>query len=164
MKFNRYLLSLPKEKRKYIIAVSLPDKSYRWVAKLAEKYLQIAPVEIIDFNSLYNEYKPEDSIRHIVIIDDASYSGNQSDAQLKAHRDKGLVQNNNLINLQFHCMIPFMTDFAKAKSRNGLTGRSFFSLVKHMYYSEATLTAWMPSQIHGRMPQARSRNTYVSLD
>jgi hypothetical protein len=33
---------------------------------------------------------------------------------------------------------------------------------RHMYYSEATLTAWMPSQIHGCMPQARSRNTYVS--
>ncbi len=110
-KFNRYLLSLPKDKREYILALhSDKSKSDHWVAKLAEKYLLFPPKLIIATIEI-NGFKCDDktfNLQHIVLID-ASYSGNDVKNQLNGYT-KALAKNQALINLQLHYILPFISE------------------------------------------------------
>ncbi|WP_454782600.1 phosphoribosyltransferase-like protein [Legionella sp. WA2022007384] len=109
-KFNEFLLSLPEFDRNYVLVIDgRTDKSNLWVTKLAEKYLAIAPKEIVKMTDLVH-FVPGADLQHLVIIDDASYSGNFFFHFLMDYNNKIMVQNNQLMNLKFHLVIPFTTD------------------------------------------------------
>ena len=124
-KFNKYLLSLPEANRNYIILVDpRADKSDRWVTKLTENYLCIPPSEIITTDKMVT-LEPNKNYHHMVCFDDASYSGNFLHGFLNCIRDKIMPLNNQLMNLQLHFVIPFMT------KRSWLRLQSFNDVIIH---------------------------------
>lgn len=113
-KFNEYLLSLPKTNRNYILAVDYrDDKSSWWVTKLAEKYLIFPPKKIITTNEI-RDFKPSDDTCHMVLFDDLSYSGNFYTGFLSAWNNVSR-SNKTLFNVQFHLVIPFVSEEAQAR-------------------------------------------------
>lgn len=128
-KFNRHLSSLPIAQQAYgIILDDRPGKSCCWVTKLAEKYLATPPIEILPQSSVatmtnisiaYHEhastYVPPTAMKHLVLIDDASYSGGLLSGFLKWYYQIFCVANPAQLNVQLHLIVPFMSTEAKAR-------------------------------------------------
>ncbi|MHB1949755.1 MAG: phosphoribosyltransferase-like protein, partial [Gammaproteobacteria bacterium] len=113
-KFNQYLLSLPKTDRGYVIAIDYRDeKSGWWVTKLAENYLSFPPKKIITTTEII-EFKPNVDECHLVIFDDLSYSGNFF-THFLTKCDNALITNKSLLNIQFHLVIPFVSETARQR-------------------------------------------------
>ena len=114
-KFNKYLSSLPEADRNYVLVIDRrEDKSGWWATKLAEKHLAFPPKNIITTEEILS-FTPSEDCRHMVLIDDLSYSGNFFVDFLTQFREKAVIQNKSLINLQLHLVLPFVGEEAQAR-------------------------------------------------
>lgn len=119
-KFNRYLNSLPADKRNYVLLVDSPkDKSNPWVTKLAQQFLALPPALIMRSEELPIFYfNPPKDIDHIVFFDDASYSGNLLYKTQDTFYNTILAKNSKCTNLQLHLIVPFTTERARERFRD----------------------------------------------
>jgi len=114
-KFNKYLSSLPEADRNYVLVIDRrEDKSGWWATKLAEKHLAFPPKNIITTEEIFS-FTPSEDCRHMVLIDDASYSGNFFVDFLTKFREKAVIENKSLINLQLHLVLPFVGEEAQER-------------------------------------------------
>lgn len=110
-KFNQYLLSLPAHERKYVLMIDArKEKSGGWTTNLAQRFLATPPSDIVLDNKL-KQFKPGPDVQHIVIFDDASYSGNFFISFMEQYFER-VEYNHHLMNLQLHLVIPFVTEKA----------------------------------------------------
>ena len=116
--FNKKLSSFPSSEQKYLMLILRPElkKSDRWVASMAFPELTQWPEEILPDGSQALDYlRKHPEIRHIVIFDDASYSGSQVGKRVRV-MDAGLAvlnqerEENGLPprQLDVHVIIPFL--------------------------------------------------------
>ncbi|KTD63101.1 ankyrin repeat domain-containing protein [Legionella shakespearei] len=114
-KFNLYLHSLPEDKRNYVLLVdSRKDKSGPWVTKLAQQFLLFPPSVIIN-TADPGKFIPTMDLNHIVLFDDASYSGNLLYKLQDSYYTSFLAKYRKYMNLQFHLIVPFTTERARER-------------------------------------------------
>jgi len=117
-KFNLYLHSLPEDKRNFVLLVdSRKDKSGPWVTKLAQQFLAYPPSIIINTEELEKFTPPSIDLSHIVLFDDASYSGNLLYKLQDTFYTSFLAKNTKCMNLQLHLIVPFTTERARERFR-----------------------------------------------
>ena len=112
-KFNKYLSSLPPSEREFIVLVdSRVLKSGPWVTRLSIPYLKYEYHAVIDTEEI-NTYEPPPHIHHMIILDDASYTGNLLYETQRKFYGPFLGLNRRYMNLQLHIVIPFTTQRAR---------------------------------------------------
>lgn len=115
--FLEYLGSLPEEERQYIVVADAPGKSTNWVLGLCSPQLAHQPPQNVMQNVHLEKYlKPlaDNSItpvRHILMIDDGSYSGEQLARYLKEMVIPAIENTHQPLTI--HLVVPFMTEYAK---------------------------------------------------
>jgi hypothetical protein len=75
--FNHYLDTLPEQEREYILSVSSPIKSERWVASLNLPYLKYLPKDVVLHENVGRALRKYPSVKRVIIYDDMVYSGCQ---------------------------------------------------------------------------------------
>ena len=114
-KLNKYLFSLPESSRNYVLLMDdRMDKSNLWVTKLAEPYLAFAPKDLVKMAEL-TSFNPGPDVFHLIAIDDASYTGNFFVHFFMDYYNKTLIQNNRLMNLKCHLVLPFTTNESRLR-------------------------------------------------
>jgi hypothetical protein len=113
-KWNTLIMSRPESQRNYAILLDDRDeKSIQWVTSLALPWLAHPPTQIITFGKLETIKK---DIQHLVIIDDAVYSGNQMTGFLdELDRTRILPQHQHLLNKECHIIVPFISENGKKR-------------------------------------------------
>ncbi len=96
--FNDHFTSLPKEEQRYVL-VAIDGKSNAWVSDLAFPHLSIKPEAILNYPCHKDFLSLNPEIRHLVLFDDAIYSGLQMLAIIGSMPDR-----------QIHVIVPFMTE------------------------------------------------------
>lgn len=116
-KWNTFLMSRPKEGRKYVLLLGdhREEKSIPWVSSLALPYLAHPPNQILTWDKLGDIQK---DTGHLLIIDDAAYSGNQITHFLTGlSRCRTEPKNHNFINAEVSLIIPFVSEKALPRIR-----------------------------------------------
>ncbi|MCE0724243.1 MULTISPECIES: hypothetical protein [Legionella] len=114
-KLNKYLYSLPESNRNYVLLLDdRLDKSNLWVTKLAKPYLAFAPKDFVTMSEL-TSFNPGLDVLHLIAIDDASYTGNFFVHFFMDYYNKTLIQNNRLMNLKCHLVLPFTTNESRLR-------------------------------------------------
>lgn len=94
-------------------------KSGMWITKLAYEELEISPELVKDWSHLDHEEVVDPAnaeVKHIVIFDDASYSGEQMKRALEARNDQGSFKK-HFPNAALTVVIPYVTKEAAEKIR-----------------------------------------------
>lgn len=118
--FNRYLLSLPKDNRGYVLLISSANgvgfakKSGAWVASIALPHLKVLPLAIVTDNGTDDHKLKTIPCDKVLVIDDASYSGTQLGEMVgcfQLHMNAMGLKNK----YQIHIAVAFMTKGAYEK-------------------------------------------------
>lgn len=128
--FNQYMDKLPLDERFYVISVRQGCKSDRWVSALAQKYLKYAPVDVVTHEDLGRKYP---DIKHVVLLDDAAYSGLQMTEVLEGLKTHKLSK--------IHALIPYMTSNGEKK----LTKMGGEKLILHPHVMLSTIEEKIPN-------------------
>jgi hypothetical protein len=108
-----FLMSLPPKERGYVIVVDEAQKSNSWMVSLAlDKLATLPPLDVVFKGSLEHALSNKE-IRHIVLFDDAAYSGQQMSSTINSDIIPCLEFSPNVKALHF--VIPFLTTKAKGK-------------------------------------------------
>lgn len=111
--FNISLASLPEENRNYILVLPFRrSKSNTWITNLALKFLAKPPAKILfldEVKEFFADHK-NNAIQHILLLDDASYSGKQIRDDVLSPLRYDIPESINI-----HVVIPFMTKIALAR-------------------------------------------------
>jgi len=111
------VLSSPEGERSYVIIADQEGKSANWVIAHLHEFMAVHPPEnIIPRNELEDYLKRKPEIKHIVMIDDAVYSGEQASGYISELNDFFPMLNSR----KFHVSIPFMTQYGKNNVRDQL--------------------------------------------
>ncbi|MBS0651919.1 MAG: hypothetical protein JSR39_00150 [Verrucomicrobia bacterium] len=127
--FLQHVMSLPEGDRGYVLVVDEREKSNSWALSLClDKLAAHPPLNVIfkeDLSKVYQNQK----VKHVVFIDDASYSG----SQLKGSIDECSLHFPMMPQLKgVHVLVPFLSAVAKEKildslqSEESLEGKVFF--------------------------------------
>ena len=113
-KWNVLIMSRPESQRNYTILLDQrEEKSIAWVTSLALSWLAHPPAQIITWERL--ELINEDS-HHIVILDDAVYSGNQMTATVDSLLQlRVLPELQYLLDKEYHIIVPFISESGKKR-------------------------------------------------
>lgn len=140
MDFNHQLVELGSPAYAIILGTSLGEAGYRrepksnlWVSRLAFPILEQEPRRIE-----YDASRARSSITHFVIIDDASYSGNQIFQTLLFNIQRLLPTWFLDDPMTFHLVIPYMTQHAQDLIRQEVTER-FPGVVNLIFYTQEIL-------------------------
>jgi hypothetical protein len=115
-KWNEFIMSRPASNRDYALLLDQrAEKSSQWVTSLALPYLAHPPSQIILMNEedLKNVRK---DVHHLVILDDATYSGNQVTGLLDTLLPmRARPEYQHLLNKEFHFIAPFISENGKKR-------------------------------------------------
>lgn len=111
-KWNNLIMSRPLSERKYVILLDpRPQKSIPWVTSFAIPYLAYPPAQVLTLDELPSI---QADINHIVIFDDATYSGNQMSRCLNSlFQVRILPEHQHFLNAETHIVIPFISEVGK---------------------------------------------------
>lgn len=114
--FLEYLGSLPEQERGYVIVADKPEKSTNWVVGLCAPQLAHQPpkdvmqnVQLMDHLEALTKQTPP--VRHILMIDDGSYSGEQLARYINEMVIPAIEKTKQPLTIHF--VVPFMTQYAK---------------------------------------------------
>ncbi len=112
------ILRSPENEREYVIIADSEYKSTNWAASHVLDLMSIHPPSAIVRREMLGGYlSNHPTIKHVVMIDDASYSGKQASSYIfhyEGTKDK-----------VFHINIPYMTSYAKGKIKKALIDKNF---------------------------------------
>ncbi len=113
-KWNVLIMSRPDSQRDYAILLDKRDeKSIQWVTSLALPWLAHPPSQIVTMGELKSIKK---DIHHLVIIDDAIYSGNQMTELLDwLLRLRSHPEYQHLLDKEYHLIVPFISEKGKER-------------------------------------------------
>jgi hypothetical protein len=112
--FFAYLHSLPHSERDYVIVVDEEEKSTNWCVSLMLPEIQgFPPVDIVVPNMLENVLRKQKNVKHVLLIDDACYSG--SALYRRIYEDVEPIIGLLNLPIELHVVVPFMTKNAKQK-------------------------------------------------
>ncbi|MFC3908463.1 hypothetical protein ACFORL_05160 [Legionella dresdenensis] len=99
--FNQFLHSLPSDQQEYVIVVPRESraKSNHWVTGLALHYLVKKPLAILFADETKEFITKNQTIRHMVFLDDALYSGRQMEQLVSRANQPGI---NSILILPFY--------------------------------------------------------------
>ena len=125
-KWNVLIMSRPESQRNYTILLDQrKEKSIAWVTSLALPWLAHPPSQIITWEKL--ELIDKDS-HHIVIIDDAVYSGNQMSTIVDTILQvRALPECQHLLDKEYHIIVPFISEEGKER----LAKRDEINVIHH---------------------------------
>jgi hypothetical protein len=136
-KFNDYLAEQPNQNYAILI-LAQPGKSFSWVTSLALDNLFIKPSCFIVYDDrlsptarcdIINQQEISSNLGHIVILDDASYSGNQLRSIIYGFNNQ--LETFDMVRLkqaQLHTIIPFVSQASlAAMQKNSLITNSFYA-------------------------------------
>lgn len=90
--------------KKYIVITNGVEKSTQWVYGLAQSQFAHPPEALVDFREVQKWLAKHPDVTDVVIIDDASYSGQQQEAMLTSLGDASRVNP-----VSAHLLYPYMT-------------------------------------------------------
>lgn len=110
--FLQHLMSLPEGERGYVIVVDEREKSNRWALSLSlDKLALLPPIDVI-YKEDMARVSRNPHVKHIVFLDDASYSG----SQIKDGVDQCSMHFLQMPQLKaVHILVPFLSSVAKKK-------------------------------------------------
>lgn len=113
-KWNALVMSRPESQRNYAILLDArEEKSIQWVTSLALPWLAHPPSQIVTWDDLKSI---KNDVHHLVIIDDAVYSGNQVTGLLDHLLSiRILPENQHLLNKECHLIVPFISEKGKVR-------------------------------------------------
>lgn len=99
----------PSDQREYVIVVDdNSSKSSHWVTAHLHDLMSVhSPKDIVSWDDLSSFLKKNPEIKHIVMVDDGVYSGDQASSRIKSMKQEK--------NHRFHVTIPYMTAYGKMK-------------------------------------------------
>jgi hypothetical protein len=115
-KWNALIMSMPESQRNYAVLLDGRDeKSIQWVTSLALPWLAHPPSQVVCL--LYDELKSmKNDFHHLVIIDDAIYSGNQMTGLIdELLESRMLPEYQHLLNKELHLIVPFISEKGKKR-------------------------------------------------
>jgi hypothetical protein len=115
-KWNTLIMSRPESQRNYALLLDSRDKkSIQWVTGLALPWLAHPPSQIVCLS--YDELKSiKNDIHHLVIIDDAIYSGNQMTGMLDGFLQMRFCSElQHLLDKECHLIVPFISETGKKR-------------------------------------------------
>lgn len=99
----------PPDQRKYVIIADDAGKSTNWVTAHLHELMSVhPPTDIVSRENLANFLQENPEVKHIVMVDDGTYSGEQAAYYIK--KMEGLSKDH-----MFHVTIPYMTAYGKDK-------------------------------------------------
>lgn len=99
----------PPDQRKYVVIADDIGKSSNWVMAHLHDLMSVhPPSDIVSRKDLEKFLKDNPDIKHVVMVDDGTYSGDQASQYIGEL--KGLNKGH-----KFHVTIPYMTNFGKNK-------------------------------------------------
>ncbi len=115
-KWNEFIMSRPASNRNYALILDRrAEKSSQWVTSLALPYLAHPPSQII-LQDEEDLKKVREDVHHLVIIDDATYSGNQVTGLLDTLLPmRARPEYQHLLNKEFHFIAPFISENGKKR-------------------------------------------------
>jgi hypothetical protein len=109
----KFMMSFPPRDRGYVIIVDEPEKSNSWMVSLGLKLLSNhPPIDVVHKDDLTSALKNK-QVRHLVLLDDASYSGKQMASTLDLQIFSSIERCSTL--KAMHLVIPYLTNQAKDK-------------------------------------------------
>lgn len=127
--FLQHVMSLPEGDRGYVLVVDEREKSNSWVLSLCLDKLAAHPPLNVIFKQDMSKVNQNQKVKHVVFIDDASYSG----SQLKGAIDECSQNFPMMPQLKgVHVLVPFLSVVAKEKIlaclqyEESLQGKVFF--------------------------------------
>lgn len=115
-KWNTLIMSRPESQRNYALLIdSRDEKSSPWVTSLALPWLAHPPSQIVTLDE--NDIKLiKKDVHHLVIIDDAIYSGNQMVKTLDPILESRVLPDyQHLLSKEFHLVVPFISESGKER-------------------------------------------------
>lgn len=105
------IYSSPPDQREYVIIADIEGKSANWaIAHLHDLMSAHPPKEIIYKDCLWDSLYQNPHIKHIVMVDDGAYSGEQASRYISHIHIKNLQPHH-----KFHVAIPYMTAYGKER-------------------------------------------------
>ncbi|MBS0604368.1 MAG: hypothetical protein JSS60_04930 [Verrucomicrobia bacterium] len=115
----QFIMSLPPKDQGYVIVVDDPEKSNSWMVSLALKLLSAhPPIDVVHRDDLSSVVKNK-NIRHLILLDDASYSGKQIASTLDLSVFSLLDYFPHV--KAVHTVVPFMTSQAEDKISHSIS-------------------------------------------
>ncbi len=101
------------EKEEYIILIE-PKKSNKWLAELAFAKLQTPPKDIVRMNDLEESLHMHTNVARVVLLDDASYSGEQM-CRFVREKAASALSHADRQDFTINVAVPFLTKVAETK-------------------------------------------------